>query len=42
VNSLNEDALKKLGATKEALLVPDDTTPLLPSIREDPGDAEFV
>jgi hypothetical protein len=41
VNGLNDDALSKLGASKETLLVPDDTTPLLPSIREDPG-AEFV
>jgi hypothetical protein len=41
VNSLNDDALNKLGASKETLLVPDDTTPLLPSIPEDPG-AEFV
>lgn len=41
VNGLNDDALSKLGASKETLLVPDDTTPLLPSIPEDPG-AHFV
>jgi hypothetical protein len=36
VNGLNDDALEKLGASKETLLVPNDATPLLPSIHEDP------
>jgi hypothetical protein len=41
VSGLNTDALAQLGASKEELLVPDNTTPFLPSIPEDPG-AEFV
>jgi hypothetical protein len=37
VSGLNDDALEKLGATKETLFVPDDVTALLPSIPEDPA-----
>jgi hypothetical protein len=38
INGLNDDHLVQLGASKEKLLVPDNFTPLLPSIVEDPSE----
>jgi hypothetical protein len=38
VMTLNDDHLDQLGESKEKLLVPDNFTPLLPSILEDPSE----